>query len=189
MIKVNNTIIDIFKNDITKISDVDVIVNAANVGLVPGAGIDGAIRRAAGSELTKETRDIVNRFPYARLHTGMVVATEAYNIPCKKIFHAIVPIYDEYRKENNREHLMSCYYDSLILADQMSFQRIAFPAISTGIYGYPVEDAATVAITAAKCFLTLEDKNNITYICYVLFDDLTCNIFHEKAREILSKFI
>lgn len=126
--------------DITTLH-VDAIVNAANSRLIPGGGVDGAIHAAAGPELAVECSKLGDCLP------GEVKLTSAYKLPAKHVIHTVGPIYGQHRGAES-EILYSCYYESLRLADENSLKTIAFPQISTGAYGFPIDEARKVASNA-----------------------------------------
>lgn len=133
--------------DITALA-VDAIVNAANAQLLPGGGVDGAIRRAAGPSLTEETTRI------GRCPTGTAVITKGYGLPAKHVVHTAAPIWEAgYRDAEQDRLLASCYTSVLKLADEHGIRTIAFPAIGTGIYGWPPERAANIAFDAIVRYL------------------------------------
>jgi len=139
--------------DITKES-VDAIVNAANGTLMGGGGVDGAIHRAGGPEILKECKEI-RRVQYpGGLPTGQAVITTAGRMPAKHVIHTVGPVYGR-GGEDKAELLGACYHNSLTLAAETGLKTIAFPAISTGIYGYPLNEAARVSSSAIQKFLAL----------------------------------
>lgn len=155
--------IQIYQGDITQI-DCDCIVNAANKSLLGGGGVDGAIHRAAGAGLLAECR---------KLHgceTGEAKITNAYDLPCKKVIHTVGPIYSS--KSADADLLADCYQNSLKLAKNNDLHSIAFPAISTGVYGYPIEDATQVAISAVKEWLNRNSEYaiDVIFCCYSASD-------------------
>ena len=157
-----NDRIGLIRGDITKL-EVDAIVNAANNKLLGGGGVDGAIHRAAGPELYDEC---------VTLHgcpTGSAKITNAYRLPCKKVIHAVGPVYNSSFVEESEEHLAGCYTTSLRLAVENECKSIAFSALSTGVYGYPSDDAAPVAIKAVKEFLEGEDGDKVEKVIFCTF--------------------
>jgi O-acetyl-ADP-ribose deacetylase (regulator of RNase III) len=137
--------IELVEGDITR-QEVDAIVNAANGSLMGGGGVDGAIHRAGGPEILAECREIRRtRFPDG-LPTGEAVATTAGRLPARWVIHTVGPVYS--KSEDRSRLLASCHVASLRVAHELGAGTIAFPAISTGVYGYPLEEAAPVAIDA-----------------------------------------
>jgi O-acetyl-ADP-ribose deacetylase (regulator of RNase III) len=134
--------------DITRVA-VDAIVNAANAALAGGGGVDGAIHRAGGPGIMRELDEIRGRIK--RCPTGSAVATGAGNLPARYVFHAVGPIYRD-GASGEPELLASCYRKCLELAEERDVRSISFPAISTGVYGYPMEDAAEIAIGEVKAY-------------------------------------
>lgn len=156
------------KGDITKL-EVDAIVNAANQSLLGGGGVDGAIHRAAGEELYEECKTL------GGCMKGEAKITKGYNLPAKYIIHTVGPIYGQ-EKGREAELLASCYKNSLMLAMKYDIQTIAFPNISTGAFGYPIEKASKIAIETVKEFL--EEKHlQIEKVYFVSFSDLDLKVY------------
>lgn len=160
------TKITVVKADITK-QKVDAIVNAANSSLLGGGGVDGAIHRAGGPAILEECMLIRNK--QGGCATGEAVLTTAGNLPAKKVIHTVGPVWHG-GKNNEKEMLANCYLNSLNLAMQHNLKTIAFPNISTGVYGYPKTKAAEVAIESVKMFC---EKNQPFFeeIAFVCFDE------------------
>ncbi len=161
--------IEIFIGDITELK-VDAIVNAANSSLLGGGGVDGAIHRAAGPELLNYCRKL-NGCP-----TGEAKITPGFNLPAKFVIHTVGPVW---RGGNYNEEILlaNCYKNSLQLAVDNKLKTIAFPAISTGVYGYPNEEAAKVAVKVVKEFLILE--SSIGKVIFVCFDNRTYDAYEK----------
>lgn len=166
--------------DITKIESMDAIVNAANTSLLGGGGVDGAIHRAAGPELLAECR---------MLHgckTGQAKITKAYRLPCQYVIHTVGPVWNG-GQLGETEKLANCYRNSLELAVQNGIRKIAFPSISTGIYRFPVEQAAEIAVSTARKFVE-EHPDALEEIVWVLFDENTKRVYeNEVSRRIKNR--
>jgi O-acetyl-ADP-ribose deacetylase len=141
----------IVEGDITKL-DVDAIVNAANERMLGGGGVDGAIHRAAGPGLFEECRKLPEVRPGVRCPTGEARITLGYDLPARHIIHAVGPVWRDGRHGED-ELLSNCYLNSLDLASRNGLRTIAFPAISTGVYGFPLERAARIAVRTIAGFL------------------------------------
>ena len=167
--------IEIVKGDITKLA-VDAIVNAANSSLLGGGGVDGAIHRAAGPELLKECRELRG------CPTGEARITRGYNLLAKYVIHAVGPIYGN---EGGREGelLSSCYRKSLELAQIHQLKSIAFPSISTGVYGYPIQEASKIALTTTIGVLNANPRA-IERIVFVTFSDGDYLTYLDTHRKI-----
>ena len=142
--------IEVVRGDITKL-DVDAIVNAANTTLLGGGGVDGAIHRAAGAELLAECRTLGGCRP------GEAKITHGYRLPARFVIHTVGPIWAG-GKHDDAQTLANCYRNSLQLAVENEIKTLAFPAISCGAYGYPIEEAARIAFTTTREFLGMSDR-------------------------------
>lgn len=160
------------KGDITKVTDMDAIVNAANSSLLGGGGVDGAIHRAAGPELLAECRTLHG------CETGDAKITGAYNLPCKYIIHTVGPIWNGGSREE-ADLLANCYYNSMKLAAEKGIKSIAFPSISTGVYHFPVDLAAKIAVGTVKRFLDA-NPGTVEIVEWVLFDDRTYSYYEKE---------
>jgi O-acetyl-ADP-ribose deacetylase (regulator of RNase III) len=151
--------------DITRVP-ADAIVNAANSALAGGGGVDGAIHRAGGPDIMQEL-DRIRPGIGGRLATGSAVATGAGKLPAKHVFHAVGPVYRDGR-HGEGELLASCYRTCLQLAEERGVARITFPAISTGVYGYPMDEAARIALKEVRAHLERRDAS-VREAVFVLF--------------------
>ena len=152
------------EGDITRVA-VDAIVNAANSALAGGGGVDGAIHRAGGPQIMRELDGIRARI--GRCQTGSAVATGAGRLPAKYVFHAVGPVYRDGR-HGEPELLASCYRKCLELAEERAAETVSFPAISTGVYGYPLEEAAAIALREVKAHLE-KPEGTVREVVFVLF--------------------
>lgn len=169
--------IHLVRGDITKM-EVDAIVNAANSSLLGGGGVDGAIHRAGGPEILNECKKI--RAKQGGCDTGEAVMTTAGNLPSKKVIHTVGPIWSEGFEEDNDRLLANCYHNSLALAVSSGLKTIAFPNISTGVYGYPKERAARIAITAVQSYL--EEYDNLEAVWFVCFDEGNYKLYKDLLK-------
>jgi O-acetyl-ADP-ribose deacetylase (regulator of RNase III) len=157
------------QGDITE-QEVDAVVNAANSSLLGGGGVDGAIHRAGGPAILDECRRLrAERFPDG-LPTGRAVATTAGNLPATWVIHTVGPVYAEHDDPSGL--LASCHTEALRIADELGARTVAFPAISTGVYGYPVEEAALVALSAVR-----RAETRVEEVRFALFGDDALRVF------------
>ena len=171
------TVLRTIQGDITKISDIEAIVNAANKSLLGGGGVDGAIHRAAGPKLLEECR---------KLHgceTGKAKLTGAYNLPCKYVIHTVGPVWHG-GGHQEAKLLAACYRNSLQVAVDHQIRSVAFPSISTGVYSYPVEEAAKIAVQTVNQFIE-EHPGELDLVEWILFDEQTSDVY-EKALQLLQ---
>lgn len=162
--------------DITTLN-VDAIVNAANKTLLGGGGVDGAIHRAAGPKLLEETKTL------GRAETGEAKITKGYNLPAKYVIHTVGPVYQD-GKHSEADLLAACYRNSLALAEEYKLTSIAFPAISTGIYGYPLEAATKIALNTIN--QELPKLHSLKEIIFAVFDQETLSVY-EKTLQTVKK--
>jgi len=170
--------LQLLKGDITKIA-VDAIVNAANSSLAGGGGVDGAIHRAGGPEIMRELNQVANRIG-GHCETGQAVVTGAGRLPAKYVFHAVGPRYHD-GKHGEAELLKSCYVNCLRLATEHDVKTISFPSISTGIYGYPIEEAADIAIRTVADWLR-DHTGSVRTVKLVQFSDRDHDIYRRNAQ-------
>lgn len=176
-IKLNETILSLFKGDITTLT-VDGIVNAANSALRGGGGVDGAIHRAGGPEIMKECRQVKGGCP-----TGSAVTTTAGNLSAKRVIHAVGPVWRGGRQQEAKL-LGSAYSAALQRAEDEELRRIAFPSISTGVYGYPIVEACEIAVAAVLSHLRWE--TNLKEVIFVLFSQSDYEVYQRCFEKLLS---
>jgi O-acetyl-ADP-ribose deacetylase len=155
--------IEAVQGDITE-QAVDAVVNAANSTLLGGGGVDGAIHRRGGQAILEECRAIRAEYHRDGLPTGQAVATTAGDLPSRWVIHTVGPVYAEV--DDPAALLESCHVESLRVADELGAKTVAFPAISTGVYGYPVEEAAPVAVAAVR-----DADTSVELVRFVLFGE------------------
>jgi O-acetyl-ADP-ribose deacetylase (regulator of RNase III) len=167
--------VELVKGDITE-QPVDAVVNAANSSLMGGGGVDGAIHRKGGPPIKEECKNIrAEQYPDG-LPTGQAVATTGGSLPAKWVIHTVGPVYA--KSQDRSDLLASCHTESLKVADDLGAETVAFPAISTGVYGYPLDEAAPVAI---KAVTTANTK--VREVRFVLFDDRSYSAFERALSE------
>lgn len=173
-VTLNGLTLEISTGDIANQDDIDAIVNAANAQLRTGGGVAGAIHSKGDPELTQETRDL------APIKPGEAVITSAPNLPNKHIIHCLGPVYGEDKPED--ELLENCYLNTLKLAEENSIESIAFPAISTGAFGYPKEEAATIAFNAMK--KKASELKSVKFVRFVLWSASDFNLHKELLKKL-----
>lgn len=176
-IAINNKILELTKGDITT-EKTDAIANAANTRLAGGGGVDGAIHRAGGPEIMAECRKI------GSCPTGEAVITTAGALPCKYVIHTAGPIYRS-GKSGEAEKLESSYRNCMKRAAEKNLKSIAFPSISTGVYRYPLNEAAEIALRAVISIL--QENNSVELVRFILFDDKTLDAYTDTLQKIESE--
>jgi O-acetyl-ADP-ribose deacetylase (regulator of RNase III) len=180
-VTINQTKLSIVQGDITK-QATDAIVNAANSSLMGGGGVDGAIHRAGGRAILEECKQIASR--QGRLPVGEAVITTGGNLKAGYVIHTVGPIWRGGSKEE-AELLASAYGESLKLAAESGLSSISFPSISTGAYGYPVEEAAEVALASVIAFI--QDVTSLRQVTFVLFDANTHSAYLEALKKLVPE--
>jgi O-acetyl-ADP-ribose deacetylase (regulator of RNase III) len=175
-IKINHATLELVQGDITR-QDTDAIVNAANSSLLGGGGVDGAIHRAAGPQLLAECRTL------GGCATGDAKITRGYNLKAKYVIHAVGPVYHD-GEHGEPELLASAYRRSLEIAYEHKLSSVAFPALSTGVYGYPLDAAARIALTTIREFLQTHDAPQLVRM--VLFDARAYQAHERVLQEWLA---
>lgn len=169
--------IEVVRGDIASQADVNTVVNAANAWLRPGGGVAGALHRAAGPGLEEECR------PLAPIHPGQAVITGAHNLPNRRVIHCLGPVYGVDKPSDKL--LGDCYRNALRLADKERIASIAFPSLSTGAFGYPVREAARVAMAAVREILA--DLESVRLIRFVLFSEGDREVYEKELERIVEK--
>lgn len=175
-VNVHQSTLEVVQGDITQ-QDTEAIGNAANSRLAGGGGVDGAIHRAGGPAIMAELRA-----KYKGCPTGSAVITGGGNLRAKYVIHAVGPIYSGSSKD--AELLSSAYRKSLELCTQHKISSVAFPSISTGVYGYPIEEASRIALKTVRDYL--KDHPEIKLVRFVLFDSKTFDLYQEALKELVS---
>ncbi len=166
--------------DITK-ETTEAIVNAANSSLLGGGGVDGAIHRAGGPSILEECKRLVARMKTGSLPAGKAVLTTGGRLPAKFVIHTVGPVYRGGR-QHEAETLASCYRESIRIADDHAIHSLAFPSISTGAFGYPVDEAAAIAVRAIA--EALPPSVHVQRVRFVLFDLATCQAYVQAAENL-----
>jgi O-acetyl-ADP-ribose deacetylase (regulator of RNase III) len=177
MIKLNigESVLELIVGDISK-QDTDAIVNAANMRLIPGGGVDGAIHRGAGPELYQECKKI------GGCHVGDAKLTKGYRLPAKFVIQTVGPRYSG--SDKAEEKLASCYIQSLKIARKQGIKSLSFPAISTGVYRYPMKEAARIALSTV--IHELEMNPSVDLVRFVLYDNEAFEIYENVLRSIIN---
>ncbi len=176
-VKINGCVLELVQGDITE-QDTEAIVNAANEELIPGGGVDGAIHRKGGPEILKELRE-----KYSRCPTGEAVITGGGNLKAKYVIHTVGPIYKD-GKSGEPELLKKAYENSLKLALEYNINSISFPSLSTGAYGYPIEEAAKIALSTVIEFLKKNQAPEL--VRFVLWGEKNYKAFEKVLKNLLS---
>lgn len=177
--RINQTLLELVQGDITQ-QDTDAIVNAANSSLLGGGGVDGAIHRAAGPELLAETRTL------GGCKTGQAKITKGYKLKARHVIHAVGPIYSP-RDASVAGLLASAYRTSLNLAIEHKLESIAFPSISTGVYSYPLDEAAPIALTTLIDIVKSRPEISLKLVRFVLFDDHTFSAYKTALAGLIDE--
>ncbi len=180
--KVNKTKVSVIQGDITK-QATEAMVNAANPSLMGGGGVDGAIHRVGGPAILEQCKKIVAR--QGRLPTGRAAITTGGNLKAQYVIHTVGPIWHG-GSGNEAELLRSAYYECLKLASDNKLASISFPSISTGAYGYPVDQAAEIAVSIVVSFLR-EQATSLKEVVFVLFDSRTYQSYCSALQTYLSR--
>jgi O-acetyl-ADP-ribose deacetylase (regulator of RNase III) len=180
--QVGKTVVQLIRGDITNV-EADAIVNAANSSLMGGGGVDGAIHHKGGPQILQECKRIRDTEWPDGLPTGKAVITSGGNLKAKHVIHTVGPVWTG-GFHGESELLKQAYRNSLKLAVANELKIIAFPSISTGAYGYPIQEASHIAVQTAKDFL--EKENKLDKVIFILFSNRDFEIFSETAKSILT---
>ena len=175
--RIGQAVLELFQGDITE-QDTDAIVNAANRSLLGGGGVDGAIHRAAGPQLLPECRTL------GGCETGDAKITKGYRLKARYVIHTVGPIYHSAGKKAS-EQLASCYRRSLEVASENKLKSVAFPSISTGAYGYPLEEAAPIALRTVNDYL--QGHPDIQLVRFVLFGKEAYQAYERALKDVSVK--
>ena len=181
--RVGNATLVLDRGDITN-EHVDAIVNAANSWLLGGGGVDGAIHDAAGPSLLEACREVKKTLPRGELFTGGAVITPGYSLRARHVIHCVGPVYASDRREAPAL-LASCYAEAMRLCREHGLRSVAFPSISTGAFGYPLKEAAPIALRTIRAQLERPD-NGLVLVKLVLFDDTTLSAYANAAATVLT---
>ena len=164
--------LEVLQGDITTVC-VDAIVNAANSSLLGGGGVDGAIHRAGGPAILRECRDVRSTTLHNGLPTGQAIATTAGNLNARRVIHTVGPVYDPGHDQSSL--LRACYTNSLKVADEMRAESVAFPLISAGVYGWPIEDAVLQAVDAVR-----NARTRVEEVVFVAFTESIAELLRKE---------
>src|SRR5919202_2867573 len=173
--EVNGIAVEIVEGDITSQDDMDAVVNAANAELTSGGGVAGAIHQAAGPGLAEESR------PLSPIQPGEAVITGGHELPNRQVIHVLGPVYGSDKPED--ELLAQCYRNALSLAEEHGIESLAFPSISTGAFGYPIEEAAEVALRTV--LESAEELQSVRRVRFVLFSEEDSEVYERILSELL----
>jgi O-acetyl-ADP-ribose deacetylase (regulator of RNase III) len=179
-VQIRQAVLELVEGDITK-QDTDAIVNAANSSLLGGGGVDGAIHRAGGPQILAECREL------GGCETGDAKITTGGRLRARYVVHAVGPVYRREGAERSAELLSSVYRRSLDIASAHDIQSIAFPSISTGAYGYPIDEAAPIALKAVTDFLTTEEDGSIQTVRFVLYGSQAYQVYQRALMQLTER--
>ncbi len=177
-VSVSNGVVEVLRGDITK-QETDAVVNAANKRLAPGGGVAGAIHRAAGDQLWEECKEL------GGCETGEAKITKGHDLPAGYIVHTVGPVYSG--SDEDAELLAASYFNSLRVADENKLSSVSFPALSTGAFGYPIEQAAEIAMSTVAGYLRRYPQSNLKLIRFVLFDKASEQVHCEALSRVAEE--